>query len=354
VTEVRVEGVTRRFGNVEALRGVDLTIASGEFLSLVGSSGCGKSTLLHVIAGLERASEGTVRFDGVDVSALSPRERDVAVVFQTYALYPHMSVFDNLGFPLRMSRVPREELRRRVRETAELLRIDDLLSRRPRELSGGQRQRVALGRAIVRRPRVFLFDEPLSNLDARLRLETRAELKRLHEQLRTTFIYVTHDQTEAMTLSQRLAVLRAGEVLQVGTPEEVYRRPADTFVATFVGSPPMNLIPARLDGGRLAVGGVELPAGGLPPSFRGDVLIGLRPEDLALRPGPGEPAMPATVTLVEPLGPESYVHLDFAGHALVARVGPDVPVRAGERLRVSLGLGAASLFDPETGRRLQT
>jgi len=355
MVEVRLEGIAHAFGETPVLRGIDLVAKRGEFLTLVGPSGCGKSTLLHVVAGLEAPARGRVLFEGADVTALAPRERDVAFVFQSYALYPHLRVSENLAFPLKMARVPAAEIRRRVEETADLLQIRDLLPRRPRELSGGQRQRVALGRAIVRRPKIFLFDEPLSNLDAKLRLEMRAELKRLHRELRTTFLYVTHDQTEAMTLSERVAVMRAGTILQVGAPEEVYRRPADTFVATFIGSPPMNLLPARVDPreGTLLVGGARFfwteP---LPPAAPREVLLGLRPEHFVVALEAEGGGLDGTVTLVEPLGSESYVHVAAGAAAIVARVGPDAPFRSGDRVSLSFDPDSANLFDPSTGKRI--
>jgi multiple sugar transport system ATP-binding protein len=364
VTEVRLEGLGKRFGRTWAVRGVDLVVRAGEFLTLVGPSGCGKSTLLNLIAGLETPSQGRVLFDGRDVGSLSPSRRDVAVVFQTYALYPHLSVRDNVSFPLRMARRPRSEIAERVRETAALLRIEELLDRKPAQLSGGQRQRVAVARALVRRPAVFLLDEPLSNLDAKLRLETRVELKRLHAQLGTTFLYVTHDQTEAMTLSGRLAVLNAGRIHQVGEPEMVYADPDDEFVARFLGSPPMNLLPVVAEGdGGLRLGALRLAA---PPGVDAAALaprralhLGIRPEDLCVLPAAAEapPAartLAARVELVEPLGAETLVHLRWENERLTARLAPAAARRLGERVLAVLEPEASILFDAATGLRVRS
>ncbi len=360
MVQVHLEGITKRFGKVQALRGIDLTVREGEFMTLVGPSGCGKSTLLNIIAGLEAATEGRIFFDGREVSPFSPKERDIAFVFQSYALYPHMTVFENIAFPLKMSRLPREEIRKRVEETADLLKIRELLSRKPRELSGGERQRVALGRAIVRRPKVFLFDEPLSNLDAKLRLEMRAELKRLHRGLRATFLYVTHDQTEAMTLSERLAVMKDGVILQVGTPEEVYRHPADTFVATFIGSPPMSLLETTplSQEGVVLIGEARVPVGDAlarawtEVASSGRLLLGIRPEHLSIAKVPGEGSLRAIVSLVEPLGSESYLHLSFQGRTLRAKVAGGLEFTTDEEIFFTVSWEAVSVFHPETGRRL--
>jgi multiple sugar transport system ATP-binding protein len=295
-------------GGVPAVRGVDLEIRDGEFVTLVGPSGCGKSTTLNLIAGLETPTEGTLRIDGAVVNALSPRERDVAMVFQSYALYPHMDVRRNLAFPLEVAGVPRAEIDARVRDTAALLGLEALLGRRPRELSGGQRQRVALGRALVRRPKLFLFDEPLSNLDAALRTQMRAEIKKLHQRLRATFIYVTHDQAEAMTLSDRVVVMNSGTVQQVGPPKEIYDAPANVFVATFFGSPRINLVrPSAL--------GLK---GGA------DTQVGVRPEHVEVGLGaPPAGAVGGRVDLVEPMGPESWVTVRIDGEQVTARAAPD-------------------------------
>jgi len=300
-------------GAPDALRDLSLRVADGEFVSLVGPSGCGKSTTLNLIAGLDEPTGGAVRIDGRTVNGLSPGERDVAMVFQSYALYPHKDVRGNLAFPLQMARLPRDEIQRRVAETAGLLDIAPLLSRKPRELSGGQRQRVALGRALVRKPRVFLFDEPLSNLDAGLRSQLRGELKRLHRTLRATFVYVTHDQAEAMTLSDRIAVLRAGELQQVGPPREIYDRPANRFVAEFFGTPRINVVPARVLG------------------IEGSGEVGLRPEHLEVLTGPAPGALSGTVELLELTGAETWVTLAVAGERLVARASADFATAPGGR-----------------------
>ena len=316
MASVELRGIRKAYGPraPEVVRGIDLTIADGELVTLIGPSGCGKSTLLGIIAGLEPPTAGRVLFDGVDVTARSPRERDVALVFQSYALYPHMTVRRNLAFPLEIARLPRAEIAARVDETATLLGIEPLLDRKPAALSGGQRQRVALGRALVRRPRVCLFDEPLSNLDAALRAQMRAELKALHARLRATFIYVTHDQAEAMTLSDRVVVLEAGVVQQIGPPREVYARPANVFVAAFLGSPRINLVAPEFLG--------------LPPAP--DVTLGLRPEHLTVGVGaPPAGALPARVYVVEPLGAETWVTVERDGARLTGRAPSDFTAAPG-------------------------
>jgi multiple sugar transport system ATP-binding protein len=300
-------------GAPDAVHDLSLEIADGEFLSLVGPSGCGKSTTLNLIAGLDEPTSGTVRIGGREVNGLSPAERDVAMVFQSYALYPHKDVRGNLAFPLQLGRVPRAEIDRRVAETAALLGIEQLLSRRPRELSGGQRQRVALGRALVRKPRVFLFDEPLSNLDANLRSQLRGELKRLHAALRATFVYVTHDQAEAMTLSDRIAVLREGSLQQVGPPREIYQRPATRFVAEFFGTPRINFLPGRA----LGLSGGE---------------VGIRPEHLELLARPAQDGLEGAVELSELTGAETWVTVRISGETLVARAAAELVVHPGDRV----------------------
>ncbi len=322
-------------GGVRALREVSLEVADGELLSVVGPSGCGKSTLLHLVAGLDAPTSGEVRIGGAVVNDRSPRERDVALVFQSYALYPHMDVRRNLAFPLEVARIPRREAEERVRRTAALLGLEPLLGRRPAELSGGQRQRVALGRALVRRPRLFLFDEPLSNLDAALRVELRGELKKLHERLGATFVYVTHDQAEAMTLSDRVAVLRDGALEQVGTPRQVYGDPASAFVASFLGTPRVNLVPPRALG--LAAPGA---------------LAGLRPEHLEVGLGPAPAgAVAASVWLVEPMGAETWVTLAAGEERLVARAGPDFQAPSGAPAFARFDRARVLWFDAASGRR---
>jgi multiple sugar transport system ATP-binding protein len=332
---LELESLSKSYGAVPALRGVSLSVAGGELVAVVGPSGCGKSTLLSLVAGLDAPTAGVIRIDGRVVNELSPRERDVAMVFQSYALYPHMTVRKNLAFPLDVAGVPRREIASRVEEVAALLGLAPLLDRRPAALSGGERQRVALGRALVRRPRVFLLDEPLSNLDAALRLGVRAELKKLHERLGATFVYVTHDQAEAMTLADRIAVLRDGALEQVGTPREIYGEPATAFVARFVGTPPVNLVAPEVLG--------------LPP---GSADVALRPEDLRVAPGQAGAGLDARVWLVEPMGSETWVTVERAGARLVARcdAGFDAPPAA--RVRLAFDPERLHRFDRATGRRV--
>jgi sn-glycerol 3-phosphate transport system ATP-binding protein len=321
-------------GGTTAVEALDLEIADGELMVLVGPSGCGKSTALRMIAGLEGPTSGTILIGERDVAGLSPGARDVAMVFQSYALYPHMTVRDNLAFPLRRRRMPRDEIGRRVAATAEMLELGDLLRRKPAQLSGGQRQRVAMGRALIREPVAFLLDEPLSNLDAKLRTELRAELKRLHARLGTTMVYVTHDQIEAMTLGDRIAVMNRGRLQQVGTPNEIYRTPCNLFVARFVGSPAMNIFPGPLVG-------------------RGaDVTAGVRPEAMH-RAGelPGGIPLELEADVVEPLGSDVYVHGYAGGEAVVARLPGNVQVSAGDRLPLAVDPADLHLFDRETELR---
>ena len=346
-----------------AVDGVGFTVADGEFMVLLGPSGCGKSTVLRMIAGLEPISEGTVSIDGAVVNHVPAKARDIAMVFQSYALYPHMSVYDNLAFGLKRRDVDRAEIERRVRAAAEKLRLTDYLLRKPHALSGGQRQRVALGRAIVRDPRLFLFDEPLSNLDAALRVTTRNELIRQQHEIGTTSIYVTHDQVEAMTMGDRICIMNEGRVVQIGRPLEVYRNPADTFVARFLGNPPMNLLRGRLeasDGGVIAnLGGVRMPmprAGGesLARLQGRDVTFGIRPEDLYEFTPPADAArmayLPVQVSVVEPLGAETLlvVTLDGGGEEMIARIGRSTELRSGDRLDLAIDTAAIHLFDPDT------
>ena len=351
MAQLTLRNIRKSFGRSEVIRGVDLDIAKGEFVVFVGPSGCGKSTLLRLIAGLEEITEGELGFDGTVVNDLPPKERGVAMVFQSYALYPHMSVFDNMAFGLKLAGAGRGAVEERVREAARLLELEPLLDRRPRQLSGGQRQRVAIGRAIVRDPRVFLFDEPLSNLDASLRGQMRVEIARLHERMAdTTMVYVTHDQVEAMTLADRIVVLRDGQVEQVGAPMDLYLRPATRFVAEFIGMPAMNVLPAE----RTADGKVRLQGGAAvdlaAPSGAGTFSLGIRPEDLRLA-GEGEAAfLEGSVVLVERLGEAQLVHIE-AGMAipLVVKLPRSVRVERGDRLRVAADAAAFHLFD-ESGR----
>jgi multiple sugar transport system ATP-binding protein len=327
MASVTLLGLTKRFNSgAPALQDLTLEVADGEFLVLLGPSGCGKTTALRCIAGLEEPTAGEIRIGPRDVTHLPPGDRDVAMVFQNYALYPHLTVRENIAFPLEMRRTPEAEVVRRVRQAADRLGLGDLLERRPGELSGGQRQRVALGRAIVRQPRVFLFDEPLSNLDARLRVEMRAELLTLHRDLAATMIFVTHDQIEAMTMGQRIAVLHEGRLRQVGAPADVYRAPADAFVAAFVGSPGMNILAGAPEPERKRVvisGSLRFR---MPANVLGPVQIGIRPEHLSLGVE-GEGVGDATIRMIEPLGSDTLVHLDAGGTRLVAKV-PGIPLLA--------------------------
>jgi multiple sugar transport system ATP-binding protein len=353
--EVVLEGVRKLFGTLEVIKGIDLTVSDRELVVFVGPSGCGKSTLLRMIAGLEDVDYGNVRIAGKDVTENAPAKRGVAMVFQSYALYPHMSAYDNMAYGLRRAGLPRADVDRRVRETAALLQITELLPRRPKSMSGGQRQRVAIGRAIVRNPEVFLFDEPLSNLDAALRVEMRSQIARLHRELQATMIFVTHDQVEAMTLADRIVVLNAGRIEQVGTPREVYHRPANLFVAGFIGSPAMNLLPAKLHRGaalELGWGGqvtwtAALPA--LPDNTA--VTLGLRPERVILS-DPTNAHASGEVTLAEHLGDETILHLRLAdGTSLTVKSGGDVEARVGDRRHLAFDLTGACLFGPD-GRRI--
>ena len=347
-------------GGVEAVKSVDLEIADGSLCVLVGPSGCGKSTLLRMVAGLETVTGGTVSIDGASVNDREPAERDIAMVFQNYALYPHMSVYDNMAYGLRNRGTAKPEVDRKVREAARLLAIEPMLERKPRQLSGGQRQRVAMGRAIVRDPKVFLFDEPLSNLDAKLRVQMRIELKRLQQRLGTTSIYVTHDQLEAMTLADLLVVMNGGEIEQIGTAMEVYERPQTTFVASFIGSPPMNLVPATGADGALrlkdSAAQVALPEG--RSGLSGAVTIGVRPEDLRISEAVENVAaetlaFPVTVTGVEPIGAESLLHCE-------AESGVDVTVRlpgyavheTGAAMTLTVPAAKLHLFSADSGQRL--
>ena len=350
---LRLETIRKSFGQTPVLHGIELEVADGEMVVLVGASGCGKSTLLRIVAGLETPSSGRVLIDGRDVTPLEPADRDIAMVFQNYALYPHMTVRQNMAYGLKIRGLPRDEIEKRVQDAAAILGLEALLDRRPRQLSGGQRQRVAMGRAIVREPALFLFDEPLSNLDARLRVQMRAEIRRLQKRLGVTSIFVTHDQVEAMTLGDRLVVMHQGRAAQVASPMEVWSRPADTYVASFIGSPAMNFLPATLEPGgaaaRLDTGAVVPFADGARPGAAGAKLtLGMRPEHLL--PGDGPGALPLLVELIEPLGSETVVHGRLPdGGAMVVRVnGPF----SGSTLPVRLDPAELHVFDAE-GRRLE-
>ena len=354
---VSVVDLRKSFGRTEALRGVSVEVRDGEMLVILGPSGCGKSTLLRSIAGLETVTGGEIRIGDRRVNELEPKDRDIAMVFQNYALYPHMSVFDNMAYGLRNRGTKRADIDRRIGEAARILGLQDLLARRPRQLSGGQRQRVAMGRAIVREPAVFLFDEPLSNLDAKLRVQMRLELRQLQRRLATTGIYVTHDQVEAMTLGDRLLVLNAGEVEQIGAPLDVYARPASVFVAGFIGSPAMSFTPGRVtDGGRsVAVGEARLPLVGHSnlPAGRA-VTVGIRPEHLLPPTGGAGATLPFTVAWFEALGADTILHGHLpGGTTLTARTPGTTLPQPGDRLELCVAPQHVHLFDPESGRRLE-
>jgi multiple sugar transport system ATP-binding protein len=380
VAEINLENVSKVFsGGVIAVDNVSLTIAGGEFLVLVGPSGCGKSTLLRMIAGLERLSDGTISIGGRNVTDLPPRARDVAMVFQSYALYPHMTVRENLGYGLKVRKTPKHEIRERVSRAAQLLGLDEMLDRKPAALSGGQRQRVAMGRAIVREPQAFLMDEPLSNLDAKLRVSMRAQLGALHARLATTTIYVTHDQIEAMTLGQRVAVMREGRIQQVDTPQALYARPANLFVAAFIGSPAMNLVEAEIVDGELRFGSYAIPLGAPAATRAGHVIAGIRPEAFedAAFADPALPQVDVQIEVVEELGADTHVIFTVdaprvevsdvreaagdedaslvavEGSLFTARVNPGTTARPGAKLRLAVDPARFHYFDSETGLRLE-
>ncbi len=360
MAEVTLEGVVKRFGDNQVIHGIDLAVADGELIVIVGPSGCGKSTLLRMIAGLETITEGRISIGGRVVNDLEPKDRDIAMVFQTYALYPHMSVYDNMAYGLRIAGQSKAEIDERVKRAARMLELDQLLARKPRQLSGGQRQRVAMGRAIVRDPAVFLFDEPLSNLDAKLRVQMRLEIKELQRSLGTTSLYVTHDQVEAMTLADRLVVMNDGVAEQIAAPLDVYARPASRFVAGFIGSPAMNFLPGRVaeDGAGVALdAGPVLPLRDAPrPGLAGrPVVLGVRPEHLEPA-GDGAADIDLAVRLVETLGADLLAHgaLDGAAASLVTvRLPGTAEVRERDVLPLRLAPGAVHLFDPESGRRIE-
>ncbi|HTO48838.1 MAG TPA: ABC transporter ATP-binding protein [Burkholderiales bacterium] len=345
---VVLKGVGKAFGETRVLNDVDLDIRPGEFFSLLGPSGSGKTTTLRIIAGLETATEGTVMLSGKDATLLPPGDRDVAMVFQSYALYPHMTVFENIAFPLRMIRTPAAEIAAAVRAAAARVRIDHLLERRPGQLSGGQQQRCALARAIVRKPALFLLDEPLSNLDAKLRVETRVELKRLQRSLDVTAVYVTHDQEEAMSLSDRMAVFMDGRIVQTGSPEEVFSRPATVQVAAFLGNPPMNVLPARLSAGKAVVGSTTLDLPRFGTLGEREVVLGIRPSGVTL----GSAGVPATVTLCEVLGEDVILDLDLGGLLLRVKNPGRKRIPEGERVLARIDPERLHVFDRASGARL--
>jgi len=356
MASIEITGVSKSYGAVKVLHGMDLAIADGEFIVLVGPSGCGKSTLLRMIAGLEAIGAGTIRIGGAVVNDLAPKDRDIAMVFQSYALYPHMNVADNMSYSLRLRRTPKERLGEAVAETARILGLQPLLQRRPRALSGGQRQRVAMGRAIVRKPKAFLFDEPLSNLDARLREQMRAEIKKLHRSLGATSVYVTHDQIEAMTMADRIVALHDGVVQQVGTPLEIYDRPANVFVAGFIGSPAMNFLSGILRaygaGAAIRLGGLTLPVKlPAPPAAEQPILLGIRPEHIEVAEGPDAP-IEARVDLVEPMGVTTLLHANLGGEDLKILSLDRPRLMPGAPVRLRFPEGRLHLFDAATGKRI--
>jgi multiple sugar transport system ATP-binding protein len=365
MAQVSIENIVKKFGNVTAVDNVSLEIPDGSFVILVGPSGCGKTTLLRLLAGLEDATSGRILIGDKDVTRVHPRERDIAMVFQSYALYPHMSVRRNMSFALELKKVAASEIERRIAIASDILGIPQLLDRQPKQLSGGQRQRVALGRAIVREPAVFLFDEPLSNLDAKLRTAMRGELIRLHKRLGTTIVYVTHDQVEAMTMGQIVVVMKDGVVQQYGTPLDIYREPQNLFVAEFIGSPAMNFLPGRIDAARHHIvgdsGTIRLPfdekrfaASG--SAANSEIVIGIRPEHLTIeaeaRDLPGSIHMEGLVEVVEPLGAETIVEVNCPGGSVLARVKGDIVPSVGQKLRLGADLARFYYFDKATGRRL--
>ena len=351
MARVELRGVTKSFGDVKVIHGIDCAIEDGEFVVILGPSGCGKSTLLRIVAGLERAGSGDVRIGAERVNDVEPKDRNIAMVFQNYALYPHMSVYDNMAYGLKIRGTDKAETDRRVQEAARMLELTALLARKPRQLSGGQRQRVAMGRAIVRQPQVFLFDEPLSNLDAKLRVQMRLELQKLHRRLGVTSLYVTHDQVEAMTLGSRIIVMNSGRAEQIGTPAEVYHQPATLFVAGFIGSPPMNLLSGTVsaDGSALSADGLAVRLPVPVPALAGrQVVLGLRPEQLQL----GGDALQVDVEMVESLGADHLIHARAGRCDLVVRAGDAPMPAAGARIGLGFAIGAVHWFDPVSAQRI--
>ncbi len=361
--ELRNVNKTYGSGLPDTLKDIQLSIKDGEFLILVGPSGCGKSTLMNCIAGLEQITGGAILIDEQDVSGMSPKDRDIAMVFQSYALYPTMSVRENIEFGLKIRKLPQAAIDEEVARVAKLLQIEHLLARKPAQLSGGQQQRVAMGRALARRPKIYLFDEPLSNLDAKLRVEMRTEMKLMHQRLKTTTVYVTHDQIEAMTLGDKVAVMKDGIIQQFGTPQQIYNDPANQFVASFIGSPPMNFIPVRLarqDGRLLALldsgqARCELPLGEAADALEGrEIILGIRPEQIALgaADGNGLPGIRAEVQVTEPTGPDLLVFVTLNQTKVCCRLAPDVVCRVGDTLNLQFDPARVLLFDADNGERL--
>jgi sn-glycerol 3-phosphate transport system ATP-binding protein len=354
MASVKIDQIRKVYaGNVEAVKGVSIDIPDGSFTVLVGPSGCGKSTLLRMVAGLETISSGTCSIGGRVVNEIEPSERDIAMVFQNYALYPHMSVYDNMAYGLRNRGTPKDEIETRVQEAARILAIESFLDRRPRQLSGGQRQRVAMGRAIVRKPQVFLFDEPLSNLDAKLRVQMRVEIKKLQRDLGVTSLYVTHDQVEAMTLSDQLVVMNGGRVEQIGLPTDIYRKPATTFVAGFIGSPPMNMLSGQIEAGHVVIGDLRLAAPDLPAGLAEGlkVIVGLRPEDAVVADA-RDRSLTVDVDFVEELGATRLLHGRFAGQTIILQVQASHAATGSGKVGFSVPTTALHVFDANTGNRI--
>ena len=347
---VNLRNIRKAYGSVEVLHGVDLDVSDGEFTVLVGPSGCGKSTLLRSIAGLETISGGEISLAGSVINHLPPKQRDIAMVFQSYALYPHMTVAKNMGFSLRLAKQPKPEIDSKVRAAADILDLTPLLDRYPRQLSGGQRQRVAMGRAIVRDPELFLFDEPLSNLDAKLRVQMRAEIKELHQRLKTTMIYVTHDQIEAMTMADKIVVMNGGHIEQIGAPLELFDRPANIFVAGFIGSPSMNFLPGRIAGGKVETeAGVVLGEAPVSAQDGHGITAGIRPEDLNL----ADTGLPAEVAVIEPTGSETQILLRTAAGQLTLTTRDRLGLAVGETVHLAVTPGRLHVFDAETGAAIR-
>jgi sn-glycerol 3-phosphate transport system ATP-binding protein len=353
MAKVHFRQVTKRYGELEVIHGIDLDVADGEFIVNVGPSGCGKSTLLRMVAGLETITGGEISIGDRVVNALEPKDRDIAMVFQNYALYPHMSVYGNMAYGLKIRGMSKTDIDAKVKRAAEILELGPLLERKPRQLSGGQRQRVAMGRAIVREPAVFLFDEPLSNLDAKLRVQMRFEIQKLHRRLGTTSLYVTHDQVEAMTLAQRMVVMNAGRAEQIGTPMEVYQNPATVFVAGFIGSPAMNFIDGRSeDNGRIQLDGSGALIVPKAPAAGKKLTIGIRPEHLTPSK-PSEANLVGSVEVIEALGADTLLHVAVAGRTIIARLPAGTPAEVGEPIALAADRDRIYMFDAETGARVQ-
>jgi multiple sugar transport system ATP-binding protein len=348
LANLALRNLKKSYGSTEVLHGISLDVDDGEFVVFVGPSGCGKSTTLRLIAGLEETTSGIIEIGGREVNNLEPKERDIAMVFQNYAIYPHMSVKKNIAFGLRSSKMPKADKEKRIQEVAGILDMLELLDRKPSQLSGGQRQRVAIGRAMVRDPAVFLFDEPLSNLDAQLRTQMRLEIKRLHLRVGSTIIFVTHDQVEAMTMADRIVIMKDGYIQQVGTPSEVYHKPANTFVARFIGAPSMNLLPGQISNtGVTLEGGLQVSMTLPPTKAASKILLGVRPDDL--HPDDETPILSGKVTVREPLGPETLIYVDTPCGEVIAKADGRTPPRVGETVSLGAGVEHLHLFDAETG-----